>query len=417
MQMTISELQNLLDRINSDLANNGYSKMGPKHIFGYVYSQLLLYAKDNNLEHFDLKKAKQFLLDRFGINSSQPNSSRTNYRNQQVRAIKLIFDYQKHGRIRSRMTDNYTDSCKTTQENKAFRPFFSDYQKYLSSLDLAKNSIYLHLIVANKLLLGLQIKDPEELRSLSEKDIDSFLTKCHFKKANSASTNVYSIRHFIRFLYLHKYIPNDFSELIFAKRGLQGHELPIIWSDIEITKLLKACDRTNSTGKRDYAIILLALRTGLRAIDIVNLKLANLDWKNSKISLIQEKTKEPLEIPLTRDVGWAIIDYLRSGRPKTDNPHVFLRHHPPFERMRGSTSLHGVMKKRIFEAHLRFDSPHAMHSLHHTFATRLMNNATPIPIICSLLGHTNIKSTENYLRVDINNLRLCCLKLGEYYHE
>ena len=193
--------------------------------------------------------------------------------------------------------------------------------------------------------------------------------------------------------------------------------MPIIWSDIEITKLLKACDRTNSTGKRDYAIILLALRTGLRAIDIVNLKLANLDWKNSKISLIQEKTKEPLEIPLTRDVGWAIIDYLRSGRPKTDNPHVFLRHHPPFERMRGSTSLHGVMKKRIFEAHLRFDSPHAMHSLRHTFATRLMNNATPIPIICSLLGHTNIKSTENYLRVDINNLRLCCLKLGEYYHE
>lgn len=182
-------------------------------------------------------------------------------------------------------------------------------------------------------------------------------------------------------------------------------------------KLLKACDRENATGMRDYAIILLALRTGLRAVDIINLKLDNLDWKNSKIILVQQKTKEPLEVPLTKDVGWAIIHYLRSGRPKSDNPYVFLRHHPPFEKISSSTALNGMLKSRITAAHLRFDSPHAMHSFRHTFATHLMNNKTPIPIICSLLGHTNVKSTDNYLRADIQNLRQCSLKLGDYYHE
>lgn len=417
MQMTISDLRNLINSINKDLANTGYSKMGPKHIFGYVYSQLLLYIEEKKFERFDLKKANLFLLERFGIDSSKPRSSRTNYRNQQVRAIKLIFDYQKHGRIRRRMTEDFVQSCKISQKNDAFIPFLTDYQKYLASLDLAQNTIYLHLIVANKLLLGLKIKHLNQLQSISVTDIDRFLINCNFVKAKSASTTVYSIRHFIRFLYLHEDIPNDFSEIIYVKQELQGRSLPIVWSDVEIMKLLKACDRENATGMRDYAIILLALRTGLRAVDIINLKLDNLDWKNSKIILVQQKTKEPLEVPLTKDVGWAIIHYLRSGRPKSDNPYVFLRHHPPFEKISSSTALNGMLKSRITAAHLQFDSPHAMHSFRHTFATHLMNNKTPIPIICSLLGHTNVKSTDNYLRADIQNLRQCSLKLGDYYHE
>lgn len=141
MQITISELKTLIDRINHDLANSGYSKMGPKHIFGYVYSQLLLYIEEKKFDRFDLKKAKLFLLERFGIDSSKPNSTRTNYRNQQIRAIKLIFDYQKHGRIRPRLTDAYTQSCRISQKSDTFVPFLADYQKYLNSLDLAQNSI------------------------------------------------------------------------------------------------------------------------------------------------------------------------------------------------------------------------------------------------------------------------------------
>lgn len=199
MQMTISDLRNLINSINKDLANTGYSKMGPKHIFGYVYSQLLLYIEEKKFERFDLKKANLFLLERFGIDSSKPRSSRTNYRNQQVRAIKLIFDYQKHGRIRRRMTDDFVQSCKISQKNDAFIPFLTDYQKYLASLDLAQNTIYLHLVVANKLLLGLKIKHLDQLQSLSVTDIDRFLINCNFVKAKSASTTVYSIRHFIRF--------------------------------------------------------------------------------------------------------------------------------------------------------------------------------------------------------------------------
>ncbi len=90
------------------------------------------------------------------------------------------------------------------------------------------------------------------------------------------------------------------------------------------TKLLEAIDRGNPAGKRDYAMILLVARLGLRTIDLKRLKLENLKWQENRITLIQSKTSRELHLPLLQDVGWAIIDYLKHGRPKVDSSFVFL---------------------------------------------------------------------------------------------
>ncbi len=102
------------------------------------------------------------------------------------------------------------------------------------------------------------------------------------------------------------------------------------YSANEVTKLLDSIDLGNPCGIRDYAIILLITRLGLRSSDVANLRFSNIDWEREVIHLNQVKTGNPLELPLLKDVGEAIINYLKNARPKTDSDHVFVRQVPPY---------------------------------------------------------------------------------------
>ena len=111
--------------------------------------------------------------------------------------------------------------------------------------------------------------------------------------------------------------------------------IPSVWDHELVVRLLGAVDRSSAKGKRDYAILLLACRLGLRAGDIRTLKLDQLHWEDSPIEITQSKTGTPLSLPLTDEVGEALIDYLRSGRPQTAHREVFLKVNPPFDPFRG----------------------------------------------------------------------------------
>ncbi len=95
--------------------------------------------------------------------------------------------------------------------------------------------------------------------------------------------------------------------------------------------MLAVIDRQSATGKRDYAMILTTARLGLRISDLRHLELADLDWRAKRITIVQHKTGRPLSLPLLDDVGWAIIDYVRGGRPETACPKVFVKHRHPFD--------------------------------------------------------------------------------------
>lgn len=176
-------------------------------------------------------------------------------------------------------------------------------------------------------------------------------------------------------------------------------------------KLLQAIDRGNPSGQRDYAIILLAARLGIRTLDIKRLQLADLDWAKSRIELRSSKTGELVYLPLLPDIGWAIIEYLKNGRPKVDSPYVFLRHLAPLEPFSDEDRLNQIIAKYMRIARIPI-SPHkkrGMHSLRHTLASRLLAEHTPLPIISDILGHASTESTATYLKVDVDQLRQCAL--------
>jgi integrase len=176
-------------------------------------------------------------------------------------------------------------------------------------------------------------------------------------------------------------------------------------------RILDAVDRGNPCGKRDYAIILLVTRLGLRGVDVKRLEFADFDWPGNRLSVVQAKTGRRVQLPLLKEVGWAVIDYIRHGRPVCDCPQVFLRHLAPIGPFSDQDHLHQILVKHARVAHVAISEKrrHGMHSLRHTLATRLMEDGTPIEQIADVLGHQSVQSTGVYLKSSLGLLARCAL--------
>ena len=162
---------------------------------------------------------------------------------------------------------------------------------------------------------------------------------------------------------------------------------------------------------RTAAIVTIGLELGLRASDVVRVKMEDIDWKNRKISVIQYKTRNALSLPLTTAAGNAVYRYLVKGRPKTANPYVFVHHHAPYDRM--STKICNNSLYRILPE--RYDVENkGFHVLRRTFATTLLRNNAGIQRVMDSLGHTDNTSVMKYLSFDGERMRLCPLSLTQY---
>lgn len=188
--------------------------------------------------------------------------------------------------------------------------------------------------------------------------------------------------------------------------------IPIL-SDKE-NDALRSVLQTRKVPLRDKAIILLALRTGLRAVDIVGIKLGDIDWVNDTISIAQSKTKASFTIPLTADVGNVLSAYILNERPKTDNPCVFLRFMAPFRPLSSHSACYALVRRTFHLAGIRLSNERkGIHVMRHSAASRMLSKGVPITTISSMLGHSNKSSTDVYLSTDEERMRECALSLAE----
>jgi len=182
-----------------------------------------------------------------------------------------------------------------------------------------------------------------------------------------------------------------------------------------VLKLLNAIDRGNPCGKRDYAIFLLVATLGIRAGDIRSLKFGNLHWETNTIEFVQSKTQQMITLPLLKEVGWAIIDYLKFGRPDTNSDHVFVRHIPPFGKVHDRNCFYHIVRRCIQIARVAppDERSRGMHSLRRTLATSLLSEGIPLSTIAGVLGHRKENSTFAYFRSEVDLLRTCALSEPE----
>ena len=165
------------------------------------------------------------------------------------------------------------------------------------------------------------------------------------------------------------------------------------------------------TGLRDHAILTLLSAYGLRAGEVVRLRLDDIDWRADRLRIRQSKTGVESFLPLVPTVGEALLKYLRHGRPQTDVREVFLRVRAPHGAFPWGGSLHAIIHRRIQQAGIQVKGRHGAHAFRFARAGSLLNAAVPLKSIGDLLGHRSAESTHIYLRLDTDDLRAISVDL------
>lgn len=174
------------------------------------------------------------------------------------------------------------------------------------------------------------------------------------------------LRALLKFFYIKGFMQENLVISMPKIKCRKYYRIPQVWNKNDIVKLLNEVDRDSQVGKRDYAIILLIIRLGIRSVDVRNLKFDHINWQEEQIEFTQSKTGNKNILPLLHDVGWAIIDYLKNSRPNVSSPYIFLTLKSPFEPFSDS-NFYGILKKYISSSGIKFEDnqEHGMHSLRH----------------------------------------------------
>lgn len=188
--------------------------------------------------------------------------------------------------------------------------------------------------------------------------------------------------------------------------------LPRYFQAEEVERLIASCNPSSSVGRRDRAILLLLARLGLRAGDIVQLRLGDIDWKGAWVQ-VSGKSRRQTRLPLTQEVGKALVAYLKGGRPRTHADAVFIRSHAPFQAFRSHSAVSMIVGQAIRRAKVTRPSRGAAHLLRHSVATSMLRQGATLQDVAALLRHRSIETTQIYAKVDVTSL----LKIAQPWPE
>ena len=391
----------------------GYSRRS-RNRYRAIWEHLIKFSRQKELgNEFSADLAASFLKE-YGVRDEQVDEPSLVWRRHVAFGLKVLADFTKNGCIERART-----CVQVAHLPPAMQKTLRDYEQYCKDrLYLRPSTLLVRTTALTIFLDFLHSKKARTLDQIQAADLSEFVSGRDHLKPKTVARMVSDMRSFLRFLTMRGILQKDLSAELPKVRVPRDATIPSVWDQELIVRLLGAVDRSSAKGKRDYAILLLACRLGMRAGDIRTLKLDNLRWAESTIEIAQGKTGTPLTLPLTNEVGEALIDYLKLGRPQSAHREVFLKVNPPFDPFKENNHLYDIIEYWRRLAGIIFRSPQkrGLHSLRHTLATRLLEKGTPFPTIAEILGHTSSESTRIYAKADVEALRGVALDLEEVNH-
>jgi len=303
------------------------------------------------------------------------------------------------------------DDCPT-----GFRRLRDDYLASCRKRGNAEATVIAKDKAASKLLAYLDEMGGRDLAGLDVRDVSGLLLRQRHLRRKTVAAVRSCLADFLSFLSDTGRTPTCLANRLPPHRHVRHESEPHLWSVDEIRRLLAGIDRESATGKRDFAMILTTARLGLRISDLRHLELSDLDWRAKTITIVQHKTGRPLCLPLLADVGWAIIDYIRHGRPETVCGKVFVKHRHPFDTFGCASSIASRLSRHAVRAGIVFppDQVCGMHSLRGALAVAMIGTGASIPVVSAVLGHASSDTTQAYyLRFDVERLRCCALDVED----
>ncbi len=398
---TIKELINLLEQ---ELIRIGY-KESTLHYYRENWKRLIAYFDERGEQFFSEKTAMQYVDEKCDFFAKEKAGLLTQSNIYLLRIVRMIGDFQEHGTVLRR----YQRSLSKVDKAENLK-LLSNFKERCKTVDYSASTQKSYCRTAENFLSFIEAHD-SSVKEINAKTLAAFVKTLMGYSYKTVEFVLCGTRAFLRFLYGSKVLTTDLSDSLPRMQARKQTRIPSVWNKEDLLKLLAAIDRGNPCGKRDYAIILLVARLGLRCIDVKHLTFANFNWNDNYLEFSQSKTGWLVRLPLLNDVGWAVIDYLQNGRPVSDSPVIFLRHIAPIEPFSDSDHLCQMIVKYMRMAKLPVSGKKkvGMHSLRHTLATVLMEQQTPIQEIANILGHQSTESTPTYLKSSLNLLRECSL--------
>lgn len=260
----------------------------------------------------------------------------------------------------------------------------------------------------------LDVNGVHEITSIQASQIRQFLLGLKGQKSATILTYAVTLRSFFRWAFLEKVLPMDISSAAISAPCYRQSAIRDVLDDSEIEQIVSAVDRSTAIGRRDFAVLLLAVRYGLRPCDIRQLRLDDIHWRKEVITVHQSKTQRLLTLPLLRDVAHALSEYLRHARPATQARQIFVRHRAPFEPFVPCNNLATIMRKALrCSGFADRKGRRGLYLFRHTLATRMLSAGCPIKSIADVLGHSSTETTMEYANVDLNALRTVAISEAE----
>jgi integrase len=240
-----------------------------------------------------------------------------------------------------------------------------------------------------------------------------FLQLAHQKPATRRTYGV-TLRSFLRWAYQEERLPTDLRVAVITGRHMRQAQVRDVLVTEDVDRVLAAVDRSRAVGRRDYAVLLLAIRYGMRPSDIRQLRLDDVHWRPGLITIRQAKTGRPLTLPLLPEIAQALVAYLRDGRPKTIAREIFVRHRAPFAPFVPTNNLTAIVRPLFRRTGLDQRSGNrGLYLFRHTLASNLLEAGCPIKSIADVLGHQSTDTTMEYATVNLAALRRVALSEAE----
>lgn len=402
-QLLLSEL---IKQTKDVIRPLNYSK-STLYQYEFAWKELSTYFQENEQMLFSEQLARQFVIcSRDELENGHIKIWRYKLRRQ---AVQMLIEVNEKG--------NYTWGIHGKDPNGLLSDnMIKLHEDYLSEIKMSgkgDGTICLYQTVSRQILKYVEFDQHKSIAELQLQDVSQFIpyiSKCY--QTTSMRSLLSALRCFLRYLEEKGFTQKHLHMAVPSSGARKTIVIPTITSQEE-QDILSAIDRNTAMGKRNYAMVLLALRTGLRSTDITNLKLMDIKWKKCTIEIVQKKTGRPLILPLLDEVGNALVDYLLNGRPDSKEPYIFLRTQAPYQKLSGRSACYSISCKVMQDAGIRQGGSErkGFHCLRHSVAARMLAEEVPLSIISSVLGHENPESTKTYLSTDLEHLRACALSL------
>jgi len=374
--------------------------------YSRCFNALVNFCEEKRIRAFTEKTYKQYL--QYQTERVESGDIGWVYWSSLRKAAEMLLEYQSTGKIiwhrRNPPNPSLCDCFEQSLDD-----FGSVVQRQLSA-----GSVTLLLQTARQMLEFFEQGGHRDFNRIDFMLIQSFLAFMKPRYKSHINNVVWTIRRFFAFLNESNKCLLNVAPMLTSVARPRKKVLPR-FSDAEVVGLASAANESTECRKRDYAMMKVAIETGLRGCDIVNLKLSEIDWWANKIQLTQKKTGEYLCVPLSAEAGNAVADYILNYRPKVSDEHIFLRFKSPNVKL-SKTATASCIKRYIDKAgieHEAYDGK-TFHAFRRTVGTRLIESEAGLEMTAQMLGLVKTDTAKRYISLDEKSLRECQMPLGDF---